>query len=83
MAIPDFQSIMLPMLQVLSDGKEWSASAVREELARRKCYGLELLTAATSRICVTTSFTLREAAMRRDVAAHRATRVALIIETEG
>jgi restriction system protein len=24
MAIPDYQSIMLPLLQIASDGKEWS-----------------------------------------------------------
>lgn len=35
MPIPDFQSIMTPMLQILSDGREWTASALRQELAQR------------------------------------------------
>lgn len=35
MTIPDFQSIMMPMLQVLADGRKWSASAPRGELAKR------------------------------------------------
>ena len=35
MPIPDYQSIMVPLLQVLLDGREWSASALREELAKR------------------------------------------------
>jgi restriction system protein len=33
MAVPDFQSFMLPMLQLLSDGAEHSVSELRERLA--------------------------------------------------
>jgi restriction system protein len=35
MPIPDFQSIMLPLLQVLTDGKEWRMRDVTEALACR------------------------------------------------
>jgi restriction system protein len=35
MPIPDFQSIMLPLLQVLTDGKEWRMRDVTETLASR------------------------------------------------
>lgn len=35
MPIPDFQSVMLPLLQVLSDGKEWRMRDVTETLATR------------------------------------------------
>lgn len=35
MPIPDFQSIMLPLLQVLTDGKEWRMRDVTEALASR------------------------------------------------
>jgi restriction system protein len=34
MPIPDFQSIMRPLLQLASDGKEHSLSDAREDLAR-------------------------------------------------
>ena len=34
MAIPDFQSIMLPLLQIASDGKEYSMQEARDELAK-------------------------------------------------
>ena len=33
MAIPDFQSLMLPLLRLASDGKEHSTSEWRESLA--------------------------------------------------
>ena len=33
MAIPDFQSIMLPMLKLASDGAERSSAELREQLA--------------------------------------------------
>jgi len=35
MPIPDFQSVMLPLLQLLSDGKEWRMRDVTETLANR------------------------------------------------
>jgi restriction system protein len=35
MSIPDFQSIMLPLLQLVSDGKEHYVPEAREELAHR------------------------------------------------
>lgn len=35
MAIPDFQSVMLPLLEVLNDGKEWRMRDVTEGLATR------------------------------------------------
>lgn len=35
MAIPDYASITLPMLEVLADGKEWSARELRDALAAR------------------------------------------------
>lgn len=35
MPIPDFQSVMLPLLEVLSDGKEWRMRDVTETLASR------------------------------------------------
>jgi len=35
MPIPDFQSIMLPLLQVLTDGREWRMRDVTETLASR------------------------------------------------
>ncbi|MGV8139230.1 MAG: restriction endonuclease [Mangrovibacterium sp.] len=34
MSIPDFQSIMLPLLEATSNGKQWRLTAGREELAR-------------------------------------------------
>ncbi len=34
MPIPDFQSIMRPLLELASDGKEHSLSNSREELAK-------------------------------------------------
>jgi restriction system protein len=33
MPIPDFQSVMLPLLKVLSDGREWRMRDVTEALA--------------------------------------------------
>ena len=35
MPIPDFQSVMLPLLQVLSDGQEWRMRDVTENLTKR------------------------------------------------
>lgn len=35
MPIPDFQSTMRPLLEVLSDGKEWRMRDVTEALATR------------------------------------------------
>jgi len=34
MAVPDFQSIMLPLLELASDGKERSLADFREAIAR-------------------------------------------------
>jgi restriction system protein len=34
MAVPDFQTMMLPFLQVLADGKEYSTSEIREKLRK-------------------------------------------------
>ncbi len=34
MSVPDFQSIMLPLLKVVANGKQWQLTAIREELAR-------------------------------------------------
>ncbi len=34
MSIPDFQSVMLPLLKATSNGKQWQLTAIREELAR-------------------------------------------------
>jgi len=34
MFVPDFQSIMLPLLNAISKGKQWQLTAIREELAR-------------------------------------------------
>ncbi len=34
MSVPDFQSIMLPLLEATSNGKQWQLTAIREELAR-------------------------------------------------
>jgi|GEM_PF-6282491 len=33
MSVPDFQSIMLPLLKATSNGKQWQLTAIREELA--------------------------------------------------
>ncbi|MDP2847796.1 MAG: winged helix-turn-helix domain-containing protein [Humidesulfovibrio sp.] len=35
MAIPDYQTIMLPLLKLLEDGKEWTLSALTEAIANQ------------------------------------------------
>src|SRR5258708_39478107 len=35
MAIPDFQTLMLPLLELASNGNEWSMQDARDQLARK------------------------------------------------
>jgi len=35
MSIPDYQTLMLPVLETLGDGKEWPVSGLRDALAKR------------------------------------------------
>ncbi len=35
MAVPDFQALMLPLLQVAADGKEHSLAEARDKLAAK------------------------------------------------
>ena len=34
MAVPTFQDIMLPLLEILSDGNEWTLSQLEERLSK-------------------------------------------------
>ena len=38
MAVPDFQSLMLPALKVLSDGKATPAAEIREGVAKAETW---------------------------------------------